>query len=197
MSNAAENLHPPAMPDAPGLGLIKDSFEDTVPEEGGSKFPDYEFHLPEEKIAEREIGGIFDPVIVTDKQRTEAVLRALEQSCGEHHEEFRGIQTRDKRISRASSYLGQTVTIVEGKKRRREAVDQAAAMKEVREELAEVNHPVEQILRQIEDDFKGKLTPDQIAKLAHNVLTVTQWKRLHAVYDRQVEARRQKHPPKP
>jgi hypothetical protein len=174
------------------LRVVEDS---ASPRELGSeryRYPDYTFPLTKEQIVERSPGGIFEPVIVTDKERAAAVLSALEQTCGDEYEGFSGITTRDKRLTRASSYLGQMVTTVDGKKRRKEVVDQDAAREQLRQELAEENNPVEQELQQVESDFGGALSDEQLAKLANDVLIVTHWKRLHAVYASQVDE--QRHP---
>lgn len=194
MSDAAE-FHPIQPRTNPELGLVLGANEITEHGDGEPHYPTHEFPLTAEQMVRRVQkgpSGIFGPVEaeVTRQERTHAVLAALAETCGEGFNEFNGLQTREKRLQRAANYLGQTVTVAEGTHRRRDVVDRDAALEEVRTKIASVNHPVVQILDQITKKFKSQLTDEQLAKLDYDILTITQWPKLHALYERQVQIQR-------
>jgi hypothetical protein len=154
------------------------------------QYPDYNFGLTSEQIVEREATGIFGPVAVEHSQRLGAVLNSLAETCGGEYSDLSTPGVREKRLNIAYKYLAQNITVTGGTCKRRDVIDKKAAIEEVLDSIAPENHPVSQILKFIHSKYRTRLNPQQLDKLTFEIVTITQWKKLHDVYARHTEARR-------
>lgn len=190
MTNAAEQY--PVNPDmspAQGFSVVAGGANPEDMEDNTDivdKEPLYQFSIDPEKLVGK---GALE---ITDQARTRTVLRTLAETCGEEYEELTEVHTRDRRQQRARNFLAQSVRVAAGTQAKKgEIVDQRAAIEEVRAGLRERQHPVDQILRYVETRFDEELSPGQLKTLERDVLTVTHWTELHAIYNKQIAARKQ------
>lgn len=152
--------------------------------ENEHQYPAFTFSLERQQLVGR---GALE---VNDQTRTRVVLRTLANTCGAEFEELASLHSREKRLQRARSFLAQSVQVASGRTKKREVIDQRAALDEIRAGAANVKHPADQILTHIERNFGEALTKQQLHNLERDVLTVTHWPQLHAIYTRQITAQR-------
>lgn len=192
MSNAAPyHVGPEAdRSPTPELGVVQGSKEHAEQNEAEHRYLDYDFNLTAEQIVESEPTGIFGPVSVTHAERAQAVFSALEANCGEEFSALGAPESRERRLRRATNYLGEDVTVHDGKHKRRHLIDKGAAIQEVLDDLQGENHPVVQVLSYIHGRFRARLPAEALDRLAYELVTVTEWNKLKNIYAQQVDKRR-------
>lgn len=101
------------------------------------------------------------------------------------------LDTRQGHIGRVKSYFSHAVNIGGEKIRRKHLVNHDAAVQTVLSELAQTNHPVFQVLDQVNKQFAADLDDAALGHITRTVLTHTHWKRLRTIYNSQVDQLRQ------
>lgn len=149
-----------------------------------SRYPDIEFELDLSGFADR-------PTIeVTPAARTRQILKIVNEAGTSQLNENFDFRLREEHLRRVNSYLSQRVNVQDEQHQRKYIIDNTGAVANVREKLAAINHPVEQVLSRAEVELKDTLTPGELKGLVIDVLSITHWNDLREEYNQQVSAKR-------
>jgi hypothetical protein len=142
------------------------------------QYPDYYFDLRPGFFRSTGEGA------PADDAPLRGTLRALADTLPETYGHLGDLKVRKNHIDRVKSYMGSSV-IIDGKKmKRKESFDLDATSQELLSDLEKLNHPVVQVLRQVESEFKDHLTYRQLVELALQTVKYTNWNELKTALPR-------------